>query len=305
MCGLKVVMDEYDGRVLGAEHHFADIFNIDWVNVRFLDFYGETAFPNMFFDGMENEIGAGDCDVSAEIYREKIERRFAETDGVSAVAINGSCAIDGNQINITASFELVDDAEIIDAWGTLLIVEDGLTFQDEAYDNTTRYGGYASVPLVSIGDIVQVDRVIALDPGWDPANLRCIVFLQTMSGDLEIYQAAELHLGMTGVGADVFVSERTRIDAIWPNPYVHSAESGIQLRLALSETDRHGPLRFEILDIRGRRVRELDGASGRGNTPTILWDGCDDRGRPVASGVYLARLRTAAESVQQRLVLLR
>jgi len=54
--------------------------------------------------------------------------------------------------------------------------------------------------------------------------------------------------------------------------------------------ERGGRARIAIFDVRGRRVRMLiDGTLGPG-ARQVRWDGNDDAGRPVASGLYLIRL---------------
>ena len=52
---------------------------------------------------------------------------------------------------------------------------------------------------------------------------------------------------------------------------------------------------MEILDLGGRRVRSIV-SEGTAGAREIVWDGRDENGRPVAAGVYLARLHGAADS---------
>lgn len=52
-----------------------------------------------------------------------------------------------------------------------------------------------------------------------------------------------------------------------------------------------GDIRLEIFDMGGRRVRTLAGGAVSAGQHTTTWDGTDDTGRPLSSGVYLVRLR--------------
>ena len=52
-----------------------------------------------------------------------------------------------------------------------------------------------------------------------------------------------------------------------------------------------GYLRLVIYDAQGRRVRMLASGEFGPGRHRARWDGTDDRGRTVASGVYFARLR--------------
>jgi hypothetical protein len=68
-----------------------------------------------------------------------------------------------------------------------------------------------------------------------------------------------------------------------------------------------GPARvtLDVFDARGRRIRLLaDGVSPRGMHETF-WDGTDDAGNQVPSGVYFCRLRTESGTSLQKMLLLR
>ena len=68
---------------------------------------------------------------------------------------------------------------------------------------------------------------------------------------------------------------------------------------------RPGPARVEVFALTGQRVAVLHQGPKKAGIHRVRWDGRDDRGRPLASGVYLYRLVTD-ESVQTRkLTLLR
>jgi hypothetical protein len=71
---------------------------------------------------------------------------------------------------------------------------------------------------------------------------------------------------------------------IRPNPF--NPATTIELSLV-----RAGRIRLEVFDARGRLVRMVhDGQLGAG-FHSLPWDGRDDAGRAVASGVYYARAR--------------
>jgi hypothetical protein len=69
---------------------------------------------------------------------------------------------------------------------------------------------------------------------------------------------------------------------------------------------RRGPVRLTVYDVQGRAVRVLvdegDFASGAGRA---TWDGRDEQGQQVASGVYFARLRTLDRILIVPMVLVR
>jgi hypothetical protein len=78
---------------------------------------------------------------------------------------------------------------------------------------------------------------------------------------------------------------------------------------------RHATIRLELAaggfvhatihDLTGRRVRDLFAGNLPATAHDLLWDGCDDGGQEVATGVYLARIATAAGTTTRRLVMLK
>jgi len=78
--------------------------------------------------------------------------------------------------------------------------------------------------------------------------------------------------------------------------------------VTLISYDLPGPavVALRVYDLSGRLVRTLTDAepvaAGRHTTP---WDGQDDAGRDVASGVYFYRLETGEESLSRRMILLK
>lgn len=59
---------------------------------------------------------------------------------------------------------------------------------------------------------------------------------------------------------------------------------------------------IDIFDILGRKVRQYAGSGKRGD---VIWDGKDEKGKEVRSGVYFIRLQTGIMIYQQKVVLLK
>ncbi|MGH2570750.1 MAG: FlgD immunoglobulin-like domain containing protein [bacterium] len=83
-----------------------------------------------------------------------------------------------------------------------------------------------------------------------------------------------------------------------PNPASFSATIPFELPSG-------GPVHLAVFDVRGALVRTLvDGPRGPG-AQAAVWDGRDDAGRRVASGMYFCRLRAAGVEDSRRIVWLR
>ncbi len=84
----------------------------------------------------------------------------------------------------------------------------------------------------------------------------------------------------------------------YPNP----GNPGTTLAFTLAKP---GPVLLSVHDARGRLLRLLVAGELDAGPQLFTWDGHDDAGRPLASGVYLARLSTHDETVARKLVLAR
>ena len=68
---------------------------------------------------------------------------------------------------------------------------------------------------------------------------------------------------------------------------------------------RPGDVRLEILDAAGRRVAAPWHGPRAAGEHVVVWDGRDEAGRAVPSGVYLVRLHLGDELRTRKLELLR
>lgn len=89
-----------------------------------------------------------------------------------------------------------------------------------------------------------------------------------------------------------------RLSAPTPNPARHVAT----LRFALP---RPGRVSLAVFDPSGRRVRQLAEGDTEAGPHAVVWDGRDDAGSRVGSGLYFVRLATGEGVLTQRLVWLR
>jgi hypothetical protein len=88
-----------------------------------------------------------------------------------------------------------------------------------------------------------------------------------------------------------------RLEA-WPNPFNPHTTLHLELPVA-------GRTILAIHDLRGRRVRTLVDEQRAAGIHEVTWDGRDDRGRALPSGVYLSRLETSGRVVTNRMALVR
>ncbi|MSS73107.1 MAG: choice-of-anchor D domain-containing protein [Candidatus Latescibacteria bacterium] len=92
--------------------------------------------------------------------------------------------------------------------------------------------------------------------------------------------------------------QSTFLNAAYPNPF----NPATTLRYSLSEA---GEVRLTVYNLSGQVVRHLVSGWQAAGPYAVVWDGKDDMGRGVASGVYIGRLETGAFAQAQRMVLVK
>jgi len=102
-------------------------------------------------------------------------------------------------------------------------------------------------------------------------------------------------------GTEAELPEHFRVAQNAPNPF----NQGTAIRFAIPADASTETAKLEIFNVAGQVVRVLvDGEAYPGHH-RVVWDGRDDAGRPVGSGVYLYRLRTESFAQTRRMLLLR
>lgn len=84
----------------------------------------------------------------------------------------------------------------------------------------------------------------------------------------------------------------------FPNPF----NAGTTIRFQLAQTE---VVSLGIYDVQGQLVRLLWSGSLAAGESELSWDGRDDAGRQVASGIYLVRLTAASRAQMHKMLLLR
>jgi hypothetical protein len=84
----------------------------------------------------------------------------------------------------------------------------------------------------------------------------------------------------------------------WPNPFTSRTNISFM-------APRAGSGDLQILNVAGRVVRRLAIPAGGSSEQTVVWDGMDRNGKPVAPGLYFCRVGSASDGRVVRLTLLR
>ena len=103
--------------------------------------------------------------------------------------------------------------------------------------------------------------------------------------------------GMFGAGADEIEKRTFALDQNRPNPF--NPVTKISFSLAAGS-----PASLVVYDVQGRAVRRLVVGPLAAGSHVVVWDGRDDAGRAVPSGIYLYRLETGEKNTTRKMILL-
>lgn len=118
--------------------------------------------------------------------------------------------------------------------------------------------------------------------------------------ELRIFDASGAEIQLQLEGSSVPTGDRLAAVRLSNHPNPFNPSTKIQFELP-----RRGTARIELFNAAGERVRVLvDGELAEGAHETV-WNGTDDGGRAVSSGVYFARLVTEAGAANHRLLLVK
>jgi hypothetical protein len=99
-----------------------------------------------------------------------------------------------------------------------------------------------------------------------------------------------------GVAANSGTTLRVGLQSVWPNPFTTQARITFSL-------DRPGDVTLRIVDLSGRRVRELKaGAGSSSGLQSLIWDGRREDGHAAPAGVYWVQLLWPGGMDQRRVV---
>ncbi len=191
------------------------------------------------------------------------------------------------RINIPA--QVTFKIGIIDAWNNQYYVPFPA--------NQTTYGlvrdgqwGQASIPVSDLrGTAIDLRMLSYAFVILEENGTACEFALDDIYWDAGVTSA---------VGDDGLASgRRVELNANVPNPF--NANTEIRFDLPAG-----GNFAIVVYDVSGRRVRSFHGAGSAGAN-TVSWDGRDDGGAHVGSGVYYYRLDSDAGSATRKMVLVK
>jgi hypothetical protein len=178
-------------------------------------------------------------------------------------------------------------------------VNSAYTYTYGAVDNYLHEGAQANNPPSGTfyhpnGDTVRLPSLGVHEHWNNAAEKKYSRNLGTGSGiELVRPQSAPL----TSVTGGTGIPSAFALLQNYPNPFNPSTTIGFSV-------SQSGPVVLDIYDLTGRHVRTLLRGGVAAGNHSVQWDGRDDRGSSVGSGVYFYRLRAGANYVASRKMVL-
>jgi hypothetical protein len=248
---------------------------------------------------------AGRVDSFDSVWGDWIVANYASDDDV-----NGYAALGGRRIRTYAAPPLPFDSiegVVNRRWGTTAVMvrpqttapgNVSATFEGE---DSGRYSVFGYAMRGATGELVPME----LDGGsagtLDVAEVDSLVVIIGRTSPLgRSFWLSAKPMPPTAVadmgGLELPVS--TRLLPGYPNPFNGAALIPFALHT-------EAPVSLSVHDLLGRRVRSLVAGKRAPGSHLAAWDGRDQDGRPVASGTYLIRLKTADGERARKLTLVR
>ena len=127
------------------------------------------------------------------------------------------------------------------------------------------------------------------------------IFLYSVTAVYELGESNPIEIEVEIISSENDISDiilGTKLIGNYPNPF--NPETTIRFNVAIESM-----VSIDIYNIRGQRVKRLlDGFYERGSH-TVVWDGRDDSGRELGSGVYFYRMMAGDIVETRRMVLLK
>jgi len=191
----------------------------------------------------------------------------------------------------------VDSTKAPDALGYHIIGVEGLSTTQNivtniygtAYEPTTTFGALADLTVVTLREDEAFKLALCTFPFYYMEPEPCRQLVQTILTWMD---------ETPGAVDDPTATQATRSLTAWPNPFNPSTTVAFSL-------PRAGQTELAVYNIRGQRVRTLLNARLAAGEHTAVWNGRDDTGRAVGSGVYFCRLTSAGETRTNKVLLLK
>lgn len=156
------------------------------------------------------------------------------------------------------------------------------------------------VSIMSVGESATYTAMlnVEMQPDWNLEDLHAVAIIQNWSNN-EILQAAQTKLIPTSAN-DLVAPVEISLHQNYPNPFNPSTTISFDL---VEENSNN--VELVIYNMKGQKVKQLLNSQLPAGKHSIVWNGDDDSGNPVSSGMYLYKMRSGIYTSTKKMILLK
>lgn len=260
--------------------------------------------PTVWFNGIDEQTGVwSDIGYTQSVYTNKIEAlQYIPTPLAMDLQVdyNAQTGTGTIQVDVIATEAIY----YTDLHLRVGIIESEVVSGLKVYNQVLR--DYLPAPVgtffaIAEGDTFSHSEDFVIETGWNAAKCNVVAFVQN-DAERMVLQCLQAPVTVgTPVDSETSVEalpENCRLSQNYPNPFNANTEIRYQTPI-----DGHVTLR--IFNTLGQGVRTLVDADQAAGRYDVIWNGRDDAGGMVASGLYFCRLQAGVHSRTIKMMLLK
>lgn len=122
-----------------------------------------------------------------------------------------------------------------------------------------------------------------------------------------LFESDPIEFEIMFVGADDVLNLETKLLGNYPNPFNPETTISFNISRKDAKDAKTCPLwRIEIYNLKGRKIKTFLSFPNWGlGTRKVVWDGTDENGKEVSSGIYLYKLRANHQTFTRKMLLIK
>ncbi|RLC57347.1 MAG: hypothetical protein DRH89_03735, partial [Candidatus Cloacimonadota bacterium] len=143
--------------------------------------------------------------------------------------------------------------------------------------------------------IVQVTETTYTDE--DLENGVYAYYVKALYGSYESEASNEVIIELTEAN-NIIIPENTALLGNYPNPFNPTTE----ISFALKDAKK---VNLEIFNVRGQKVKTLVNKSMDAGLHQIVWEGLDDAGKQISSGIYFYKMQAGEYNATRKMIMMK
>ncbi len=168
-------------------------------------------------------------------------------------------------------------------------VDGDITFQYKNIDNPDVLGNYCTIGIENMEhtEALQYHYAGYYDPTAAPLQAGLAIKFSTVNPD-----------GIVGNGNEDVPEHVTMLGQNYPNPFNPTTKISFSIK-------NNSRVELAVYNINGQKVKTLKSEIMSAGNHSVMWNGKDNSGKDVSSGIYFYKLNTGEETQVRKMVLLK